>query len=88
MGFMTQSSFLLCAGYDKNDLNMDFFVHNIIRKELRAITAMPTPDPSVWAFSPENDSLFSATDGKDTLRATPDEWVKRGVGKMREALIQ
>lgn len=71
-------------GYDKNDLNMDHFVHNIIRKELRAIMAMPTPDPGVWAFSEENDLLFASLDTDE--RVSPSEWVQRGVPKMRVAL--
>lgn len=73
-------------GYDKNDLNMDFFVQNIIRKELSAITSIPTPDPAVWAFHPDNDGLFSRTPGKDAGRTSPDEWVSRGAEKMRQAL--
>ncbi|KAI6157219.1 Bestrophin, RFP-TM, chloride channel-domain-containing protein, partial [Pisolithus tinctorius] len=75
-----------CACYDKNDLNMDFFVQNIIRKELSAITSIPTPDPAVWAFHPDNDGLFSRTPGKDAGRTSPDEWVSRGAEKMRQAL--
>ncbi|KAG1734207.1 Bestrophin, RFP-TM, chloride channel-domain-containing protein [Suillus paluster] len=72
--------------YDKNDLNMDHFVHNIIRKELRAIIAMPTPDPAVWAFSSENDLLFANSE-KDE-RVPPSEWVGRGIPKMRDALTR
>lgn len=71
-------------GYDKNDLNMDHFVRNIIRKELRAIMAMPTPDPSVWAFSSENDLLFASSDTEE--RVSPLDWVQRGIPKMRDAL--
>ncbi|OJA20693.1 hypothetical protein AZE42_06036 [Rhizopogon vesiculosus] len=71
-------------GYDKNDLNMDHFVHNIIRKELRAIMAMPTPDPGVWAFSSENDLLFASSDQDE--RVPPSEWMRRGVSGMRESL--
>ncbi|KAF8839778.1 UPF0187-domain-containing protein [Paxillus ammoniavirescens] len=70
-------------GYDKNDLNMDLFVHNIIRKELRALTTTPTPDPGVWAFSEENDLLASRTHSE---RISPTEWVRRGVPKMQDAL--
>ncbi|KAH7890240.1 Bestrophin, RFP-TM, chloride channel-domain-containing protein [Phlebopus sp. FC_14] len=72
------------AGYDKNDLNMDLFVHNIIRKELRAITTTPTPDPGVWAFSSENDLLFASRNEDE--RVAPIEWVRRGIPKMQEAL--
>lgn len=71
-------------GYDKNDLNMDHFVQNIIRKELRAIMTMPAPDPSVWAFSEENDLLFASSDTEE--RVSPSEWVQRGVPKIRNAL--
>ncbi|KAF7368787.1 hypothetical protein MVEN_00203800 [Mycena venus] len=35
-------------GYDKNDLNLDHFTHNIIRNELRAITSAAAPDPDRW----------------------------------------
>lgn len=45
-------------GYDYNDLNMDHFTHNIIRKELHALTSLPMPDPAKWAFSPDNDAVF------------------------------
>lgn len=37
---------------------MDHFTHNIIRNELRALTAFPPPDPTAWAFSSRNDCLF------------------------------
>ncbi|KAG2117571.1 Bestrophin, RFP-TM, chloride channel-domain-containing protein [Suillus cothurnatus] len=36
-------------------------------KELRAIMAMPTPDPSVWAFSSENDLLFASSDTEERV---------------------
>ncbi|OAX33196.1 hypothetical protein K503DRAFT_786669 [Rhizopogon vinicolor AM-OR11-026] len=71
-------------GYDKNDLNMDYFVHDIIRKELRAITAMPMPDPGEWAFSSQNDFLFANSDQDERIQ--PSEWVRRGVPKMRDSL--
>jgi hypothetical protein len=35
-------------GYDKNDLNLDHFTHNIIRNELRAITSSAPPLPDRW----------------------------------------
>ncbi|KAG1741668.1 Bestrophin, RFP-TM, chloride channel-domain-containing protein [Suillus lakei] len=73
-------------GYDKNDLNMDHFVHNIIRQELRAIMAMPTPDPGAWAFSSENDLLFASSDKEEHV--SPSEWVQRGIPRMRDALKQ
>lgn len=132
---------------------MDHFTHNIIRNELRALTAFPPPAPESWAFSPRNDRLFAVADpllashsnltafGKDdrdkdvksilTTGAasaaggagtglhgqvglalgvpggvgvslsmpmsaiagmgaglTPDEWIKRGTGAMRDALAR
>ncbi|KAF8518639.1 Bestrophin, RFP-TM, chloride channel-domain-containing protein [Hysterangium stoloniferum] len=80
-------------GYDKNDLNMDYFTHSIIRTELIAMTALPTPNPSDWAFSPLNDVVFDAhnlpTDknaSKVIERTTPDEWVSRGPTQIGEAL--
>jgi len=75
-------------GYDKNDLNMDYFTHVIIRNELRALTASPTPEPSVWAFSSLNDQVFSSpgTKGDAGERIPPSEWMDRGVDKMKAAL--
>ncbi|KAI0031895.1 Bestrophin, RFP-TM, chloride channel-domain-containing protein, partial [Vararia minispora EC-137] len=67
-------------GYDKNDLNMDHFTHNIIREELRAITAVPAPDPANWAFSPLNDAIFDGAQG------VPEEWVARGKPRMMRVL--
>ncbi|KAJ7769189.1 UPF0187-domain-containing protein [Mycena maculata] len=72
-------------GYDKNDLNLDHFTHNIIRSELRAITSASAPDPDRWAFSPENDLLF-AQDVERDERVGPSEWVERGTGDMLGAL--
>ncbi|KDQ53931.1 hypothetical protein JAAARDRAFT_38904 [Jaapia argillacea MUCL 33604] len=74
-------------GYDKNDLNMDHFTHNIIRNELRAITATPAPDPYRWAFAPSNDLAFALSQrwAKEP-RVTPEEWVRRGTGQMQQAL--
>ncbi|KAG5642867.1 hypothetical protein DXG03_002012 [Asterophora parasitica] len=68
-------------GYDKNDLNLDHFTHNIIRNELRAITSSPAPDPARWAFAAENDLLF--TDPKDGERLSPNEWLRRGHVEMQ-----
>ncbi|KAF8908125.1 Bestrophin, RFP-TM, chloride channel-domain-containing protein [Gymnopilus junonius] len=70
-------------GYDKNDLNLDHFTHNIIRNELKAITSTPPPDPTRWAFVPENNLLFF-----DTLdeRVTPQEWISRGRVAMQRNL--
>lgn len=87
-------------GYDKNDLNMDHFTHNIIRNELRALTAFPPPGPESWAFSPRNDRLFvtvspmvdekSSIKNRDTqngdVATSPDEWVRRGTSAMKDAL--
>ncbi|KAJ3986409.1 Bestrophin, RFP-TM, chloride channel-domain-containing protein [Lentinula detonsa] len=72
-------------GYDKNDLNLDHFTHNIIRNELRAITSTPAPDPARWAFAPENDLLF-ASDVQTDERITPQEWIERGYMQMQHAL--
>lgn len=85
---------------------MDHFTHNIIRNELRALTAFPPPATELWAFSPRNDRLFLFADGgdeKSTSRVsmdresrkttaaagpglTPDDWVRRGTGAMKDAL--
>ncbi|XP_006455982.1 hypothetical protein AGABI2DRAFT_188071 [Agaricus bisporus var. bisporus H97] len=71
-------------GYDKNDLNLDHFTENIIKEELEAVTSIPPPDPSVWAFAPENDYLFTSTD--NPIRLPPKEWVKRGPKAIWKAL--
>ncbi|KAI1798289.1 Bestrophin, RFP-TM, chloride channel-domain-containing protein [Ganoderma leucocontextum] len=68
-------------GYDKNDLNLDHFTHNIIRNELRAITALPAPHVESWAFSLFNDQIFTNEE-----RVTPDEWMQRGLGPIHAAL--
>ncbi|EMD36566.1 hypothetical protein CERSUDRAFT_95853 [Gelatoporia subvermispora B] len=73
-------------GYDMNDLNMDHFTHNIIRNELRALTAVPVPDPSVWAFSTYNDQIFGRTAPDSDDRITPHEWIQKGVASMQAAL--
>jgi len=76
-------------GYDKNDLNMDYFTHVIIRNELRAVTATPAPDPAVWAFSDTNDCVFSSIipkQGEKNDRTSPREWLRRGLDPMRDAL--
>lgn len=54
-------------GYDKNDLNMGYFVHNIIRKELRAITAVSIPDLTKRAFP---DDIQDVTPSKGSLNET------------------
>ncbi|KAF8880641.1 UPF0187-domain-containing protein [Infundibulicybe gibba] len=76
-------------GYDKNDLNLDHFTHNIIRNELRAITSTPPPDPAHWAFAPENDLVFGlapAPGGGENERVTPGEWIKRGIVEIESSL--
>lgn len=62
---------------------MDHFTHNIIRNELRAITAMPAPHISTWAFAPANDAVFGADASE---RLVPEEWVRRGASSMQAAL--
>ncbi|KAH9912457.1 UPF0187-domain-containing protein [Fomitopsis serialis] len=72
-------------GYDKNDLNMDHFTHNIIRSELHALTAQPIPDPSIWVFSPYNDMVVGS---KESERVSPDEWMQRGLPRFQMALSE
>lgn len=77
-------------GYDRNDLNMDYFTHVIIRNELRAVTATPAPDPAVWAFSDINDHVFASSSlqpGNSESRAPPQEWMRRGFNSMQGALV-
>lgn len=81
-------------GYDYNDLNLDHFTHNIIRKELRALTSLAMPDPLNWAFSAENDAVFD-NDGNaiyvstnDPDVASPNQWVQRGEKDIRAALAK
>ncbi|KIJ15808.1 hypothetical protein PAXINDRAFT_99189 [Paxillus involutus ATCC 200175] len=71
-------------GYDKNDLDMQSFVHGVIRKELHAITSKPTPNPRVWAFSDLNNNLFPSCTARDGI--LPAEWVERGSEAMLKAL--
>jgi len=58
--------------------------------ELRAVTATPAPDPTIWAFSDANDCVFSSSalkqDEKND-RAPPNEWLRRGLGPMQGALL-
>ncbi|KAF9233565.1 Bestrophin, RFP-TM, chloride channel-domain-containing protein [Melanogaster broomeanus] len=73
-------------GYDKNDLvfnriplkDMHFIVHNIVRKELHAITSMPPPNPRKWAFSDLNSSLFPSCDSDKDDKVTPSDVARRG----------
>jgi hypothetical protein len=53
--------------------------------ELRAITAVPTPDPAQWAFSPANDHVF-VHNAEGSQRLTPEEWMVRGLAEMQRAL--
>lgn len=73
-------------GFDRNDLNLDHFTHNIIRAELASITSVPVPDPAKWAFSADNSSLFS-NDGKQKTLA-PELWVKKGERGIRNQLAR
>lgn len=58
--------------------------------ELRAVTATPAPDPTIWAFSDTNDRIFSSStlnQDEKTDRASPQEWLRRGLGHMQSALV-
>ncbi|KAK4687646.1 ion channel-forming bestrophin family protein, partial [Tremellales sp. Uapishka_1] len=69
-------------GYDKNDLNLDFFVESIIKQELAAITARPFPPPEQWVFSPEN-KLFGIDDvGADRLQHTGLASIRAGLAAL------
>jgi len=72
-------------GFDRNDLNLDHFCHNIIRAELQSITTVPVPDPAVWAFDPRNNSLFALDNQKDPT-VPAEEWVRRGAGDIQHEL--
>ncbi|EJD41899.1 UPF0187-domain-containing protein [Auricularia subglabra TFB-10046 SS5] len=82
-------------GYDKNDLNLDHFTNTLIAAELAAITSVPAPNVSTWAFVPENDQLFAPLvrghgapkSGPAFDRVAPEEWVRRGENRMREMLL-
>ncbi|OJA09612.1 hypothetical protein AZE42_01405 [Rhizopogon vesiculosus] len=76
---------IIYLGYDRNDLNMDHFVQNIIQKELRALTARPTPDPAVWVFSPRNNFLGSLSGGT-AKNETPTDWLRKGKAEILKAL--
>ncbi|WVW86382.1 hypothetical protein I302_108428 [Kwoniella bestiolae CBS 10118] len=66
-------------GYDKNDLNLDFFTNNIIREELAAITARPFSLPDEWIFTKGNDILGRVGIGADEL-------AKKGLEEVRNSL--
>jgi predicted membrane chloride channel (bestrophin family) len=72
-------------GYDKNDLDVDHFTNEIIRKELAAISGTPTPDPKDWVFSSAN-NRFVDPHGSDAGHVTPEQWVDRGMGRLQAAL--
>ena len=64
---------------------LDHFCYNIIRVELQAITAVPAPDPAVWAFDDRNDTLFALDNQRDPTgpTITAEEWVRRGPGDIQ-----
>jgi putative membrane protein len=65
---------------------LDHFTHNIIRNELKAITASAAPNPIYWAFSPENDLVFARRPEDEEQKVTPDEWLSKGLEKIQQAL--
>lgn len=81
---------------------MDHFTQNIIRDELRALTAFPPPDPSVWAFSEQNNCIFERMKVTKMETATapgpdlsgiqmevgegPLAWVKKGPKEIKKEL--
>ncbi|KAK1216396.1 hypothetical protein PQX77_021010 [Marasmius sp. AFHP31] len=73
-------------GYDKNDLDLDHFTHNIIRNELRAITSMPAPDPARWVFDKENDLVFARDYNLTDERLAPQKWMDKGYDEVQRAL--
>ncbi|KZP32152.1 UPF0187-domain-containing protein [Athelia psychrophila] len=76
--------------YDKNDLDMDHFTRVVIRHELRALTSAPAPKPSIWAFLPENNYIFTphdlGTEKQEAEKVSPDAWMKRGSPEITAAL--
>ncbi|KAF8593802.1 UPF0187-domain-containing protein, partial [Ceratobasidium sp. AG-I] len=66
----------------QNDLNMDHFCQKIIRPELFAITSVPVPNPSEWAFARDNDCVF----GTSGTICSPEDWIKKGERAMRDEL--
>jgi ion channel-forming bestrophin family protein len=93
--------FLDPFGYDKNDLNMDYYTSRVIRNELSAITSAPCPDPASWIFEAHNDlalagakcdsNRHSGPDGgcngyRSVSRISPEEWIRRGPEDMMVSL--
>lgn len=72
-------------GYDKNDLDLDHFTNGIIRKELAAISATPTPRPQDWVFSPTNNRITDPF-SRNTEHVAPEDWVARGTKGLQAAL--
>jgi len=54
-------------------------------KELRALTARPTPDPAVWVFSPRNNFLGTLSGGT-AKNETPTDWLRKGKAEILKAL--
>jgi hypothetical protein len=79
-------------GYDFNDLNLDHFCQNIVKKELQALVSLPIPDPLSWAFSFDNDAVFDQEGNAIYMVpsqqnhdvASPNEWVTRGEKDIRD----
>jgi len=67
-------------------LDLDHFTNGIIRKELAAITATPSPHPKDWVFSPANNRLADPH-SRDAEHVTPEEWVSRGKNGLQAALF-
>ncbi|WRT70022.1 uncharacterized protein IL334_007015 [Kwoniella shivajii] len=69
-------------GYDKNDLNLDFFTNNIIKEELAAITARPFTGPEEWIFVKGNDTLGRIGVGADELAEKGLQEVRRSLASL------
>lgn len=57
-----------------------------VGNELRALTGTPAPNPTHWAFSPENDLVFAVGRLQEEERVTPTEWLSRGYPSIQVAL--
>ncbi|KAF8646755.1 hypothetical protein AX16_007069 [Volvariella volvacea WC 439] len=71
-------------GYDINDLNLDNFTHNIIRKEIKSVTARPAPTVQAWVFNDKN-LVFTSRKAKWHVRSA-NEWKVLGYEKMWQVL--